>query len=39
VDVQTSLATDYEVEVNLVNNDVEMMTHTRNILGAIATIA
>lgn len=39
VDVQTSLATDYEVEVNLVNNDVEMMRHTRNILGAIATIA
>lgn len=39
VDVQTLLATDYEVEVNLVNNDVEMMTHTRNILGAIAIIA
>lgn len=39
VDVQTSLATDDEVVVNLVENDVQLETHTREILGALAMIA
>ena len=39
VDVQTSLATDDEVVVNLVENDVQLETHTRAILGALAMVA
>ena len=39
VDVQTSLATDDEVVVNLVENDVELKEHTRAILGAISMVA
>lgn len=36
VDIQTDLATDDEVYVNVVTNDVKLETHTRDILGAIA---
>ena len=39
VDVQTSLATDDEIVVNLVENDVQLETHTRAILGAMAMVA
>lgn len=38
VEVQTSLATDDEVFVNLVENDVEMKGHTRGILGALCAV-
>jgi len=38
VDIQTSLATDDEVVVNLVENDVELKEHTRGILCAIASV-
>ncbi len=39
VEIQTGLATDDEVYVNLVTNDVKLETHTRDILGAIAMAA
>lgn len=38
VDIQTELATDDEVYVNLVTNDVKMETHTRDILRAMAMV-
>lgn len=38
VDIQTDLATDDEVYVNLVTNDVKMETHTRDILRAMAMV-